>query len=307
MLGPSAGGAKRGAALRRPPGLPRAGGGGRGASRDPSAPSGWTWSSAPGRRRGWCRREVDEEHRETVEHRGEMRVLEQRSPWGVLRFGFLGQPLAQHLLPYARTLPLPLFAPPDLRGAKAGVPPHPLPLPLPRGPAGLSVAQGGRAAQHPPCRLPIHLPAPSQGSPGRRRSGGCGPGCGGSCPSTCTARSRWAPPCTPRPTRCSRPSAWRPSAPTAPPSPRRWHTWVPSCARGVTFYFWGRWGESFYLAGAARLPVVPLAEDDVRAALAGAGFTLRALRSYAMPPALRTGVDDVDGVFFAHAQKPLEA
>ncbi|CAM9841018.1 unnamed protein product [Bubo scandiacus] len=59
--------------------------------------------------------------------------------------------------------------------------------------------------------------------------------------------------------------------------------------------------------GAARLPVVPLAEDDVRAALAGAGFTLRALRSYAMPPALRTGVDDVDGVFFAHAQKPLEA
>ncbi|NXF59178.1 TELT protein, partial [Ciccaba nigrolineata] len=66
--------------------------------------------------------EVDEEHRETVEHRGEMRVLEQRSPWGLLRFGFLGQPLAQHLLPYARTLPLPLFAPPDLRGAKAGVP-----------------------------------------------------------------------------------------------------------------------------------------------------------------------------------------
>ncbi|XP_074705536.1 phenylethanolamine N-methyltransferase [Strix aluco] len=69
----------------------------------------------------------------------------------------------------------------------------------------------------------------------------------------------------------------------------------------------GALGESFYLAGAARLPVVPLAEDDVRAALAGAGFALRALRSYAMPPALRTGVDDVDGVFFAHAQKPLEA
>ncbi|KAM9368775.1 telethonin [Phaethornis superciliosus] len=71
---------------------------------------------------GWCQREVDQQHRETLEHRGEVRVLEQRSPWGLLRVGVLGQPLAQHLLPYARTLPLPLFAPPDLRGAKAGVP-----------------------------------------------------------------------------------------------------------------------------------------------------------------------------------------
>ncbi|XP_030321796.1 telethonin [Calypte anna] len=71
---------------------------------------------------GWCRREVDRQHRETLEHRGEVRVLQQRSPWGLLRVGVLGQPLAQHLLPYARTLPLPLFAPQDLRGAKAGVP-----------------------------------------------------------------------------------------------------------------------------------------------------------------------------------------
>ncbi|NXY87081.1 TELT protein, partial [Alcedo cyanopectus] len=70
---------------------------------------------------GWCRREVDSQHRETLEQRGELRVLEQRSPWGVLRVGCLGQPLAQHLLPYARTLPLPLFAPPDLRGAKGGI------------------------------------------------------------------------------------------------------------------------------------------------------------------------------------------
>ncbi|XP_031456629.1 phenylethanolamine N-methyltransferase [Phasianus colchicus] len=68
----------------------------------------------------------------------------------------------------------------------------------------------------------------------------------------------------------------------------------------------GALGESFYLAGAARLPVVPLDEDDVRGALSDAGFTLRDFRSYAMPPALRTGVDDVDGVFFVHAQKPLE-
>ncbi|XP_025910194.1 phenylethanolamine N-methyltransferase [Nothoprocta perdicaria] len=66
----------------------------------------------------------------------------------------------------------------------------------------------------------------------------------------------------------------------------------------------GALGESFYLAGAARLPVVPLSEEDVRGALAAAGFALRELRSYRMPPALQTGVDDVAGVFFAHAQKP---
>ncbi|KAM9520428.1 phenylethanolamine N-methyltransferase [Guaruba guarouba] len=65
----------------------------------------------------------------------------------------------------------------------------------------------------------------------------------------------------------------------------------------------GALGESFYLAGPARLPVVPLDEGDVRRALDGAGFVLRRLRCYAMPPALRTGVDDVEGVFFAHAQK----
>ncbi|NXP01652.1 TELT protein, partial [Certhia brachydactyla] len=71
---------------------------------------------------GWCRREVDTQRRETLEQRGAVRVLEQRSPWGLLRVGVLGQPLAQHLLPYARTLPVPLFAPSDLRGAKGGIP-----------------------------------------------------------------------------------------------------------------------------------------------------------------------------------------
>uniref|UniRef100_A0A8C9ET99 Titin-cap n=1 Tax=Pavo cristatus TaxID=9049 RepID=A0A8C9ET99_PAVCR len=70
---------------------------------------------------GWCRREVDQQRRESLEQRGETRVLTQRSPWGVVRVGVLGQPLAQHLLPYARTLPLPLFAPPDLRGSKPGL------------------------------------------------------------------------------------------------------------------------------------------------------------------------------------------
>ncbi|NXH42797.1 TELT protein, partial [Dicaeum eximium] len=71
---------------------------------------------------GWCRREVNTQRRETLEQRGAVRVLQQRSPWGLLRVGVLGQPLAQHLLPYARSLPVPLFAPSDLRGAKPGVP-----------------------------------------------------------------------------------------------------------------------------------------------------------------------------------------
>ncbi|XP_040547722.1 telethonin [Gallus gallus] len=70
---------------------------------------------------GWCRQEVDQQRRESLEQRGETRVLTQRSPWGVVRVGVLGQPLAQHLLPYARTLPLPLFAPSDLRGSKPGL------------------------------------------------------------------------------------------------------------------------------------------------------------------------------------------
>ncbi|NWT31299.1 TELT protein, partial [Cardinalis cardinalis] len=71
---------------------------------------------------GWCRREADTRRRESLEQRGAVRLLEQRSPWGLLRVGVLGQPLAQHLLPYARTFPVPLFAPSDLRGAKGGVP-----------------------------------------------------------------------------------------------------------------------------------------------------------------------------------------
>ncbi|NXG25658.1 TELT protein, partial [Grallaria varia] len=70
----------------------------------------------------WCRREVDTRRRESLEQRGATRLLEQRSPWGLLRLGVLGQPLAQHLLPYARSLPVPLFAPQDLRGAKGGLP-----------------------------------------------------------------------------------------------------------------------------------------------------------------------------------------
>ncbi|XP_062364018.1 LOW QUALITY PROTEIN: telethonin [Cinclus cinclus] len=71
---------------------------------------------------GWCRREVDTQHRETLEQRGAVRVLEQRSPWGLLRVGVLGQPLTQHLLPYARTFPVPLFAPLRPPRSKGGNP-----------------------------------------------------------------------------------------------------------------------------------------------------------------------------------------
>uniref|UniRef100_A0A8B9P1B0 TELT protein n=1 Tax=Apteryx owenii TaxID=8824 RepID=A0A8B9P1B0_APTOW len=94
-----------------------AGGSGGGGSNTPPQPEHPPELPVP----RWCRREADERRRETLEQRGETRVLEQRSPWGLVRAGRLGQPLAQHLLPYARTLPLPLFAPPDLRGAKAAV------------------------------------------------------------------------------------------------------------------------------------------------------------------------------------------
>ncbi|NXO84519.1 TELT protein, partial [Sitta europaea] len=31
----------------------------------------------------WCRREADTQRRETLEQRGAVRVLEQRSPWGL--------------------------------------------------------------------------------------------------------------------------------------------------------------------------------------------------------------------------------
>ncbi|XP_028931038.1 phenylethanolamine N-methyltransferase [Ornithorhynchus anatinus] len=61
--------------------------------------------------------------------------------------------------------------------------------------------------------------------------------------------------------------------------------------------------ESFYLAGSARLAVVPLKEEEVREALARSGYGIRDFRTYSMPASLQTGVDDVRGVFFAWAQK----
>ncbi|KAM6163023.1 phenylethanolamine N-methyltransferase [Rhynchocyon petersi] len=61
--------------------------------------------------------------------------------------------------------------------------------------------------------------------------------------------------------------------------------------------------ESWYLAGDARLVVVPMCEEEVRAALLRSGYEIRDLRTYVMPAYLRTGVDDVKGIFFAWAQK----
>lgn len=61
--------------------------------------------------------------------------------------------------------------------------------------------------------------------------------------------------------------------------------------------------ESWYLAGEARLVVVPVCEREVREALVRSGYEVRDLRTYLMPTHQRTGVDDVKGVFFAWAQK----
>nr|XP_058903442.1 phenylethanolamine N-methyltransferase isoform X2 [Kogia breviceps] len=65
--------------------------------------------------------------------------------------------------------------------------------------------------------------------------------------------------------------------------------------------------ESWYLAGAARLAVVPVREEEVREALVRSGYEVRDLRTYIMPSHLRTGVDDVKGIFFAWAQKKVGA
>ncbi|XP_005394372.1 PREDICTED: phenylethanolamine N-methyltransferase isoform X1 [Chinchilla lanigera] len=61
--------------------------------------------------------------------------------------------------------------------------------------------------------------------------------------------------------------------------------------------------ESWYQAGEVRLGVVPVSAGMVREALVRGGYEVRDLRTYTMPAHLRTGVDDVQGVFFAWAQK----
>lgn len=61
--------------------------------------------------------------------------------------------------------------------------------------------------------------------------------------------------------------------------------------------------ESWYLAGEARLVVVPVCKEEVMEALVRSGYEVRDLRTYIMPACLQTGVDDVKGIFFAWAQK----
>uniref|UniRef100_A0A9L0IYF7 Phenylethanolamine N-methyltransferase n=1 Tax=Equus asinus TaxID=9793 RepID=A0A9L0IYF7_EQUAS len=63
--------------------------------------------------------------------------------------------------------------------------------------------------------------------------------------------------------------------------------------------------ESWYLAGEARLAVVPVCEEEVREALEHSGYEVRDLRTYTMPARLQTGVDDVKGIFFTWAQKKV--
>ncbi|XP_015271812.1 PREDICTED: phenylethanolamine N-methyltransferase, partial [Gekko japonicus] len=72
---------------------------------------------------------------------------------------------------------------------------------------------------------------------------------------------------------------------------------------GGHFLMIGALEESFYLAGEAKLQVVPLREADVQEAFAKSGYRTRSFRSYVMPPSLKIGVDDVQGIFFIHAQK----
>ncbi|XP_040186357.1 phenylethanolamine N-methyltransferase [Rana temporaria] len=69
------------------------------------------------------------------------------------------------------------------------------------------------------------------------------------------------------------------------------------------FLWIGALEESYYLAGEARLNVVPVTEEMVRAALGKAKCIIREFRTYSMTPAMKVGVDDVTGIFFVWAQK----
>ncbi|XP_001370897.1 telethonin [Monodelphis domestica] len=68
-----------------------------------------TLSSRP--EEGCSVHEEDAQHRETYHREGQCQALVQRSPLQVMRMGILGQSLQEYQLPYARTLPLPIFTP----------------------------------------------------------------------------------------------------------------------------------------------------------------------------------------------------
>ncbi|KAM3821490.1 phenylethanolamine N-methyltransferase [Vipera latastei] len=72
---------------------------------------------------------------------------------------------------------------------------------------------------------------------------------------------------------------------------------------GGHFLMIGAMEESFYLAGEVKLTVVPLKEADIKESFAKNGYHIHDFRSYNMPPTLMVGVDDVQGIFFIHAQK----
>ncbi|KAM3923849.1 phenylethanolamine N-methyltransferase isoform 2-T2 [Leptodactylus fuscus] len=69
------------------------------------------------------------------------------------------------------------------------------------------------------------------------------------------------------------------------------------------FLWIGALEESYYLAGEARLSVVPVTEDIVKEALHTAKCVVREFSSYCMTPSMKVGVDDVAGIFFVWAQK----
>ncbi|XP_072343802.1 phenylethanolamine N-methyltransferase [Scyliorhinus torazame] len=65
----------------------------------------------------------------------------------------------------------------------------------------------------------------------------------------------------------------------------------------------GALDESYYLAGEAKLSVVPVDEDYVREAVSKSGYRICVFKTYKMPSELKIGVDDVRGVFYLQAQK----
>ncbi|XP_056404380.1 phenylethanolamine N-methyltransferase isoform X2 [Hyla sarda] len=69
------------------------------------------------------------------------------------------------------------------------------------------------------------------------------------------------------------------------------------------FLWIGALEESYYLAGEARLSVVPVTEDIVKRALCTAKCIIREFSTYSMTPSMKVGVDDVSGIFFVWAQK----
>ncbi|XP_005994093.1 phenylethanolamine N-methyltransferase [Latimeria chalumnae] len=72
---------------------------------------------------------------------------------------------------------------------------------------------------------------------------------------------------------------------------------------GGYFLMIGALDESFYLAGEAKLTVVPLNEIYVQECFTKFSYKVCDFKTYIMPPSLKIGVDDVRGIFFVQAQK----